>query len=183
MRTILALGLTIALSGCAATGATFKEHPAYTEPVPEATSRVIVYRLTARQYVSGAVPRLRLDGADLGQLLEKGFIARDVDPGTHKLAVDASTAPGQCNLQLELPAGETSYFVVVARGQYTAAQATGFFLMPYGSIAEMLANDAVVAASGAIESSDKQCGGGYSLVRVLPAVAQAMLSDLRESTK
>ena len=152
-------------------------------PVAEQAARVIVYRLTARQSVSGAVPRLRLDGTDLGVLLEKGFIAKDVDPGTHRLAVDASTAPGQCDLQMEIPAGETWYFVVVARGQNTAAQAAAFLLLPYGSVPEMLANDAAVAAAGAIESSGKQCGGAFSLVRVLPAAAQAMLPDLRESTR
>ena len=72
MSKSFALGLAATLAGCAATGTEFKDHPAYTQPVPEQAARVIVYRLTARQYVSGAVPRLRLDGTDLGVLLEKG---------------------------------------------------------------------------------------------------------------
>lgn len=181
MRKFLALGLAVALSGCAATGTAFKDHLAHTEPVPEEMSRIVVYRLDKAQFTVAAA-ELKLDKGKLGLLRTGGFVTRDVAPGAHTLNVDQNGTPGTCNLPFSLAGGETGYFMVAPRGANFAAQVPGL-LLPWGSLVSALASEATMVAGAAVESAGKQCGGPFAVARTLAAVAQAMVMDLRESTK
>jgi hypothetical protein len=181
MRRLLALGL-VALAGCSATGTTYKDHPAHNEPVPANTARIVVFRLDRAQN-STVVAKVQLDKAEFGHLRESGFLVRDVSPGAHTLGVDLPMDAGACGLPLEIASGETGYFLVAPRSENMMARTPGSILETFsptilGSLIGALATE----AGAALESAGKKCGGPFSVVRILPAAAQAMLSDLREST-
>jgi hypothetical protein len=77
---------------------------------------------------------------------------------------------------------DTGYFLVEPRGANTAARTPGSISLLLsqtipGGIASMIASD----IGAAMESEGRQCGGPFSVVRVLPAAALPALKDLRES--
>ncbi|MEO8307122.1 MAG: hypothetical protein ABI616_03660 [Pseudomonadota bacterium] len=184
MRISIALGL-MAIAGCSATGTPFKDHPAHKEPVPAHTSRIIVYRLDRAQN-STAVAKLKMDNAPVGDLREDGFLARDVAPGAHTLNVDLPLEPGTCDLRVEIADGETDYFLVAPRVANAVAKTPGTIAQVFTDIfvpgvAPFLLGEAAIQAGAALESASRKCGGPFSMVRVVPTAAEAMLLELRES--
>jgi hypothetical protein len=185
MRMMLFLGAALALTGCATPGTPFKDHPAHTQPVPLDRARVVVFRMDKAQY-STVVATMEIDGLVFGSLRENGFVTHDIDTATHLLRADVPADAGTCLLAFQISAGETGYFLVAPRGAYAAAKAPGTIaqfitdaLVP--GIMPHLASEAVIQAGATLESAGKQCGGPFSVVRVLPAAAEPLVMDLRES--
>lgn len=187
MRTILVLGLTVALAGCAATGAPFKDHRAHTEPVPVDQARVVVFRMDKTQG-STIAATMEIDGLVFGSLREKGFVWHDIDTATHLLRADVPSEIGTCLLAFQIAAGETGYFLVAPRAANAVAKTPGTIaqfitdaLMP-GVLPQVL-SEMAIQTGATLESAGKQCGGPFSVVRVLPAVAEPLVMELRESTR
>jgi hypothetical protein len=189
MRKVLALGLIAALAGCAATGKPYKDHPAYTEPVPVDQARVVVFRMDKAQN-STVAATMEIDGLVFGSLRESGFVWHDIDTVTHVMRADVPSEQGTCLLTFQIAAGETGYFIVeprvanaVAKTPGTIAQFITDALVPGAGILPYLASEAAIQAGAALESAGKRCGGPFSVTRVPSAVAQPMVMELRESTK
>jgi hypothetical protein len=187
MRMILVLGFTMALAGCAATGSAYKEHKAYTEPVPADQARVVAYRLDKAQN-STVAATMEIDGLVFGTLREKGFVWHDIDTKRHLLRADVPSEQGTCLLAFEIAAGETGYFLVTPRAANAVAKAPGTIaqfiadaLVP--GVLPLVLGEMTTQAGAVLESAGKQCGGPFSVVRVLPAAAEATIMDLRESVK
>jgi hypothetical protein len=186
MRMILVLGLTVALAGCAATGTPFKDHRAHTEPVPADQARVVVFRMDKTQG-STIAATMEIDGLVFGSLRENGFVWHDIDTATHLLRADVPNEAGTCLLAFQIAAGETGYFLVEPRAANAVARTPGTILETFldalsPSMLVPLVGTFAAEAGATLESAGKKCGGPFSVVRVAPAAAQAMIKDLREST-
>jgi hypothetical protein len=189
MRTILVLGFAVVLAGCAATGTPFKDHRAHTEPVPADQARVVVFRMDKTQG-STIAATMEIDGLVFGSLRENGFVWHDIDTATHLLRADVPSEQGTCLLAFQIAAGETGYFLVaprvanaVAKTPGTIAQFITDALVPGAGILPYLATEAVIQAGATLESAGKKCGGPFSVTRVLPATAEPLVMELRESVK
>jgi hypothetical protein len=188
MRKLLALGL-VAIAGCSATGTPFKDHPAYTEPVPADRGRVVVFRMDKAQN-STVAATVEIDGLIFGSLRENGFVKHDIDTATHELRADIPAEQGTCLLTFQIAAGETGYFLVAPRVANAAAKTPGTVaqfitdaLVPGAGILPYLASEAAIQAGAMLESAGKRCGGPFSVVRVPPTTAEPLVMELRESTK
>jgi hypothetical protein len=147
----------------------------------------VVYRLDRAQN-STAVAKLKMDEAPIGDLREDGFVALDVRPGSHALKVDLPANAGACVLPLEIADGETGYFLVAPRSGNMIARTPGSVLEAFldtfsPGVLIPLIGMAATEAGAALESAGKMCGGPFSVVRVVPTAAQAMIMELRESTR
>ena len=185
MRMILVLGLTVALTGCAATGTPYKENRAYTDPVPADRGRVVVYRLDKAQN-STVAATMEIDGLVFGILKEKGFVWHDIDTKRHLLRADVPSEQGTCLLAFEVAAGETGYFLVAPRAANAAAKTPGTIARVFADallpgVAPLILSEMATQAGAVLESAGKQCGGPFSVTRVLPAAALPVIMDLRES--
>lgn len=185
MRKAYALGLMVTLAGCAATGTAYKEHPAYTEPVPEDMGRLVVYRMDKAQN-STVAATMEIDGLVFGRLRESDFVWHDIDTKTHLLRADVPSETGTCLLSFQIAAGETGYFLVAPRSGNALAKTPGTIaqfitdaLMP--GVLPYVLSEAAIQTGAVLESAGKQCGGPFSVIRILPAVAEAMIMELRES--
>ena len=185
MRKVLALGLFATLAGCAATGKPYKDHPAYTEPVPVDQARVVVFRMDKAQN-STVAATMEIDGLVFGSLRESGFVWHDIDTATHVMRADIPSEQGTCLLTFQIAAGETGYFIVeprvanaVAKTPGTIASVIADALMP--GVAPLILSEMATQAGAVLESAGKRCGGPFSVTRVLPAIAQPMVMELRES--
>lgn len=187
MRNLTVLVLIVALSGCAATGTPYKDHPAYTEPVPGDMARVVVYRMDKAQG-STVAATMEIDGLVFGSLLESGFVWHDIDTKMHMLRADIPSEQGTCQLAFQIAAGETGYFLVAPRAGNAVAKTPGTIaqfvtdaLVPGLGLLPFLVTEAAIQTGAALESAGKKCGGPFSVTRVLPAAAEPMVMDLRES--
>lgn len=187
MRRLLSLGLMLAMCGCSATGAKYRDHPAYTEPVPEKMARVVVYRMDKAQN-STVAATMEIDGLVFGSLRERGFVWHDIDTATHVLRADIPSEAGTCLLTFQIAAGETGYFLVAPRAANAVAKTPGTIasviadaLLP--GVAPLILSEMATQAGAVIESAGKRCGGPFSVVRVPPAAAELVIMELRESTK
>ncbi len=185
MRKVLALGLIATLAGCAATGKPYKDHPAYTEPVPVDQARVVVFRMDKAQN-STVAATMEIDGLVFGSLRENGFVWHDIDTATHVLRADIPSEQGTCLLTFQIAAGETGYFLVAPRAANAVAKTPGTIasviadaLIP--GVAPLILSEMATQAGAVLESAGKRCGGPFSVIRVPPAVAQPMVMELRES--
>ena len=185
MCKVLALGLIATLAGCAATGKPYKDHPAYTEPVPADQARVVVFRMDKAQN-STVAATMEIDGLVFGSLRESGFVWHGIDTATHVMRADVPSEQGTCLLTFQIAAGETGYFLVAPRAANAVAKTPGTIarviadaLMP--GVAPVILSEMATQAGAVIESAGKRCGGPFSVTRVLPAVAQPMVMELRES--
>jgi hypothetical protein len=105
--------VALALSACAASGPMFTE---VAKPSDE-TSGIYIYRLS-RFYASGAVPPIYLDGEELGELKNGGYLFAEVTPGPHvlQIGVEGNTAWWSApvmQFEFESVAGENRYFEFV----------------------------------------------------------------------
>jgi hypothetical protein len=189
MRMILVLALTLALAGCAATGTPFKDHRAHTQPVPADQARVVVFRMDKAQG-STIAATMDIDGLVFGSLLENGFVWHDIDTATHLLRADVPTEIGTCLLTFQIAAGETGYFLVAPRAANAVAKTPGTIaqfitdaLVQGAGILPHIATEAAIQAGATLDSVGKKCSGPFSVTRVLPAAAEPVLMELRESVK
>jgi hypothetical protein len=187
MRHLFALAVMVGLCGCSATGAKFKDHPAYTEPVSRDLARVVVFRMDKAQN-STVATTMEIDGLVFGTLKEKGFVWHDIDTKRHLLRADVPSEQGTCLLAFEIAAGETGYFQVAPRAANAVAKTPGTIarfitdaLLP--GVAPLILGEMATQAGAVLESAGKQCGGPFSVVRVPPATAEPLIMDLRESVK
>jgi hypothetical protein len=110
MRFFASLALTIALAGCAATGALFER---VQEP-PEGKGQVYVYRIGQ---VTGAIMpyRIKIDGGTEVSLPQGSWHKTVLEPGSHKVAVYAAVASPDCGVQLvQLQKDQTVYIRIEA---------------------------------------------------------------------
>ena len=185
MRKVLALGLIATLAGCAATGKPYKDHPAYTEPVPVDQARVVVFRMDKAQN-STVAATMEIDGLVFGSLRESGFVWHDIDTATHVVRADVPSEQGTCLLTFQIAAGETGYFIVeprvanaVAKTPGTIASVIADALLP--GVTPLILSEMATQAGAVLESAGKRCGGPFSVTRVPAAVAEPMVMELRES--
>jgi len=183
MRHLIALAVMVGLWGCSATGAKFRDHPAYTEPVSRDLARVVVFRMDKAQN-STVAATMEIDGLVFGTLREKGFVWHDIDTATHVLRADVPSEQGTCLLTFQIAAGETGYFLVAPRAANAVAKTPGTIanaLLP--GIAPLILSEMATQTGAMLESAGKRCGGPFSVVRVPPAKAETLIMDLRESVK
>jgi len=183
MRHLFALAVMVGLCGCSATGAKFRDHPAYTEPVPVDQARVVVFRMDKAQN-STVATTMEIDGLVFGTLKEKGFVWHDIDTKRHLLRADVPSELGTCLLAFELDAGETGYFQVAPRAANAVAKTPGNiaqFIFP--GLLPLILTEMAIQTGAVLESAGKMCGGPFSVVRVPPATAEPLIMDLRESVK
>lgn len=164
MKNHLALPLiSIALTGCAASGAQYHDHMrSLAAPAPEAT-RLVLYRTGESGMASARGARVKIDEVEAGSVAYKGFNVFDVAAGSHVLAVDIWDAPGSCKLAVQAGRGEQRYFEIMPRQSAMVAGMLGGLV------------------GAAIESSGKECGGTFEIGEVAPATAEQALPSLKLS--
>lgn len=151
----------VALSGCAASGAVYREQVAKSTPPAPNQARVTVYRTGESSQYSGRDARISLNGKPTIDVAYKGFNIVDVESGSHTLSVDIWDSPGSCALSVMLEANKDFFYEIKPR----SANLVSFLL------------GGVVGA--AIESSGKQCGGAFALIPVEKNLALPALLPLK----
>ena len=183
MRHLFALAVMVGLCGCSATGAKFRDHRAYTEPVPVGQARVVVFRMDKAQN-STVATTMEIDGLVFGTLRESGFVWHDIDTKRHLLRADVPSEQGTCLLAFEIAAGETGYFQVAPRVGNAVAKTPGNIVQSIvPGLLPLILSEMAIQTGAALESAGKNCGGPFSVVRVPPATAEPLIMDLRESVK
>lgn len=164
MKTRLAVPLiSIALTGCAASGAQYHDHMrSLAPPAPEA-ARLVLYRTGESSMASARGARVKIDEVEAGSVEYKGCKVFDVAAGHHVLAIDIWDAPGSCRLAVMAGGGEQRYFEILPRQSAMMAGMLG----------------GIVGA--AIESGGKECGGTFEIGEVSPATAEQALPVLKLS--
>ena len=168
------------LTGCMAGGPVYETSQATLGPVPKASARIVFFRTRESALYPARRARVRVDEQTTGYCSLDGFLARDIAPGSHRLAVDMWDAPGHCEILLEAAAGETYYFQVDSR------QASFWSFAGPMTVADALGSSIGVSVAGGIagmtaESYGEQCGGAFRLYPVEPVTARARLAGLRQS--
>ena len=172
----MALALAVALAGCAASGPRYAEQLAGSVGIAPGYGRLTVFRTADSTQYWARAATVSVDGREVGGCDFKGFATFDVPAGTHVLDVEIPDAPGKCRLSIVADGGATHYFEIAPRLAYYFAGLPGALLgalVPFGGI--------VAAIGMAAESSEKECGGAFSIVPVAETVALSKLSDLRRS--
>jgi hypothetical protein len=173
---LLALALAVVLAGCAASGRRYAEELADSAGIAPGYGRLTIFRTADSTLYWARTATVSIDGKEVGGCDFKGFASFDVPAGTRVLVVEIPDAPGKCRLSIEAEDGATHYFEIAPRLASYVASLPGALLgavLPFGG---------VVAAIGmTAESSEKQCGGAFSIVPVAESVALSKLPDLRRS--
>jgi hypothetical protein len=163
---LLAIGIVAvcALSGCAATGASWSEYAAADGAPPPDKARLVFYRSRNNQQYAGRSASIRLDGETSATSCDyAGFHVLDIAPGKRFVTVDLWGTPGTCTLPVEVSANETYYLEIKPR------PGSLFSSMAMGIVGQV------------IESSGQQCGGAFAVELVRKEFARQLLSDLKKT--
>jgi len=187
----------ILLTGCAATGPTFKEHPAALSVAPSTGARLVFFRTKDTEIYSAVPASVGVDGKPVAACDYAGFNVVDVPAGTHVVSVSSArwNMPGTCELAVGVSAGDRHFFEIKPRDAHLAASLFGallgfglasgagsgpFGLATAGDVARAgLVGAGASAIGGAIESAGKQCGGAFSVESVAPDDALSRVMNLR----
>jgi hypothetical protein len=191
----------ILLSGCAATGPTFKEHLAASSLAPSTSGRLVFFRTKDTQVYSAVPASVRVDGMPVAACDYAGFNVVDVPAGRHVVSVSSArwNMPGSCDLAVAVTAGDQHFFEIKPRDDHLAASLFGAFLGfglaqgsgsgPFGlatlgdAARAGLVGAGASALGGAIESAGKQCGGAFSVESIPHANALPRVMDLRRTER
>ncbi|MEO8158082.1 MAG: DUF2846 domain-containing protein [Betaproteobacteria bacterium] len=103
-RTIGLFAVIVELSGCATSGATYKETLGNTPALQAGMGRIYFYRPS--QFGAAIRPDVVLDGEVVGKAIWHGFFYVDRLPGTHEVVVSTEIVD---KTPVRLAAGETCY--------------------------------------------------------------------------
>jgi hypothetical protein len=123
--------------------------------------RLYFFRTRDSDQYSATSAVIKIDGNAVGSCDYAGFSLFDVTPGKYVVTVDTWDSPGACNLPIEITAGNEYYLEIKPRTENFWGRLAGGLI------------------GAAIESSDKQCGGAFSVEPVPRESAVPRLSDLK----
>jgi len=172
------VGLVIALAACAASGPRYTEHVSTFPDIPGHVARLTVFRTAESTQYSGRSAAVRIDGAVRGGCEFAGYQTFHVPAGPHVLTVNMWDAPGSCSLSIDVLGGEEYFYEISPRTGSLVASSLGTVIGAIGGgIAPAVAPFAVMGA----ETSDKHCGGAFSVVDVDENTGRRKVRDLRLS--
>jgi hypothetical protein len=105
MMKLAAIGLAVALTGCAATGPKFAEAESSAPALKPDQGRVYFYR-NASMLGAALKPAIQLDGIEVGDSQQGGYFYVDTYPGSHVAQTSTETTN---KLSFVLDKGEVKY--------------------------------------------------------------------------
>ncbi|HSB97741.1 MAG TPA: DUF2846 domain-containing protein [Spongiibacteraceae bacterium] len=153
----------ILLAGCATLGKPYKAMKDQVDLPPEQGARLVFFRTDESQLYAARAASVDMDGKEIGVLAGGGFFYSDVSRGSHILKTEMWDIPGKCLVNINAEVGKVYYFMVDARIESFWASMAG------GAIGNL------------VESSGKECAGGFRLYPVDKDTAKSKLTKLRYS--
>lgn len=160
------IGLLIAacaLTGCAATGQSYREHLATQTAIAPNNARITVYRPDDTMLGSARDTRISLDDKTVSKVAHLGFNTFEATRGAHVIKADLWDTFGSCSLQVDFKPNTDYYFEVTPREE------------------PIIAGTLLGFAGSAAESAGKVCGGGFTITARPKEVALRALGPLKSS--
>ncbi len=124
-KSLPVLGLSIALTACAATGPRYADHAAALPDIPRQSTRLTVFRTADSSQYSGRSAAVKIDGRELGSCDFAGYQTFYVNAGPHVLSVGMWDAPGTCSLSTNILGGEEYFYEISPRVENCGCQFLG----------------------------------------------------------
>ena len=163
MKKLIMMAITLIISGCAASGASYESLKEKTETSPDENARIVFYRTKESSLYIGRKAPVDVDDKKTGACAYGGYFYRELPPGKYALKTEIWDMPGECELTLDASAGDIYYFKVDPRSESFTAFMIGGVI------------------GNAVESSGKKCGGAFKLYPASEEVAQKEMMGLKLS--
>jgi len=163
MRIFLIPLVFLLLSGCAATGPSYKSMQTEIASASKDIVRLVFYRTKESAMLIARNAPIDINNKETGSCAYGGFFYRDVTEGQYSIKTELWDVIGECEIFLNAKSGTTYYFKVDPRSE--------------SAIAFMLGG----AIGNAIESSDKDCGGAFKIYPMSEEIAKQEMIGLNLS--